>query len=101
MEDSQTITREEALLFRALDAEIRNHILALRIADLEIEKMTYAWTEQINTKKREIDAIKKEKDRQKAEYIEFVKSLAEKHGLDPNRMMIDTELQTIRELPKE
>lgn len=99
------VTELEAAQFAAKDAEVRNTFLSAKNLELEIERAERAFTDQAIRHKLEQDkrrlqhaALEQTSGTQQASYKEFITELAKKYDLDPNKLAIDPDSRTIRDL---
>lgn len=101
IEGVQRVTEIEALTFSALDTEIRNHIQGVRILDLEMtqeqQKFTLQQKDRAARRENLLAAVAAKKD----EYSTFVKDLAKRYDLDPEKMTIDPDTRAIRDMRNE
>jgi hypothetical protein len=91
-------TTEEALRFGKVDAEIRNALQGVKIADLEttnLEAMYHAKKLALSTQKI---SLLKEVERLQVGYTTVVQELADKYGIDPKHMTIDPDTGVIHDL---
>lgn len=95
------ISQIEALSWAKLDTEIRNHLQGAKILELEMEVAERNHREQQtarqNNRKQLLNAV----EVKRREYINLVKEIAEKRGLDPEKITIDPDTRTIRDLRSE
>jgi hypothetical protein len=105
----EKMTAQEAMSFRALDAELRNTLQGIKLIDLEVEKLERefrdkvkgieaAYREKILEKQAEREQLRVAFDSKQADYNEVVQGIAEARGLDPTQMALDPEARTIRDL---
>lgn len=107
-ERAAKVSEMDALRFGKLDAEMRNHLGGMRIADLELERldrqMDKAKTDYVNTKTQLVSqkrALQGLVDQLKPEYDSLVNRIAEEHGIEsPKSMSIDPETRVVRDLSK-
>jgi len=95
------MTEMESLKLAALDAEMRNLLLAVRNSSLELDALRTRF-------EREARGLVNQKEQQEADlavrkksYIDFVTELAAKYGLEPTKMTFDTDSQVLRDLREE
>ena len=92
------LTEAEALRWGKMDAEMRNDLQGLRLADFETEVLQREYVQ----KRATYDALKKQLsasiELKKQEYQKFTLSLAEKYKVDPKKMAIDPDTGSIREV---
>lgn len=88
----------EGLHFAAMDAELRNHLQGIKIADLEIEKEQRRAQESISGKENHKNQLKAAYDAKKVEYDALVKKIASDRGFDFRKMSIDPDTFVVRDL---
>ena len=92
------LTETEALRWGKMDAEMRNDLQALRLENYEIETLNRNYVQQKQAhelmKKQLLDSV----EARKRQYQELTKTLAEKYKVDPQKMAIDPDTGSIREV---
>jgi len=92
------LTELEALQFGKLDAEMRNRIQGVKIADLELEKFDRTCQEQRVHLLAQKQALTLEINTSKPKYEAFIRRLAKKYRIqDPDKMTIDPDVGVIKE----
>jgi len=98
LEQVLRMTELESYKLAALDSELRNHLLSVQNHDLKLAKLT----SDFEVTKRAIQEERKQSiaafEIKNNAYQDFVKVLAERYGLDPNKMSFDTDSQILRDL---
>lgn len=92
------ISELRAYKFAALDAELRNGMLAIRNLELEMDqaRVQYETAQKARaTQKHTLASAAKIK---KQEYDKLVMAIAEEFNLDPTKMTIDPDSQVVRDL---
>lgn len=93
------LTEAESLRWGKMDAEMRNDLQGMRLADFEIEVLQREYVQKRVT----YEALKKQLtasiELKKQEYQKLTLSLAEKYKVDPKKMAIDPDTGSIREVP--
>jgi len=92
------LTEVEVLRFGKLDAEMRNHMQGIHIANLEIDKINHQAQENVKHMESQREQLKGLVKVLQPEYESFLKELAKKHGIpDYKNMVIDPETGTVRD----
>ena len=95
------MTELESYKLAAMDAEMRNHLLAIQKQDLLLEKQVRefeAARKSLQEERKQTVAMFEIKNKA---YQEYVSVLAEKYKLDPHKMSFDTDSQILRDLRNE
>ena len=92
------LTELEASRWGRLDAEMRNALQGLRLADLEVEQAKRQFVEFRSIKELEKGRLQGMIEKIRPEYKQLVDELGEKYGIDPTKMAIDPDTRVIRDL---
>jgi len=95
------LTEVEALRFGKLDAEMRNALQGLRLADADTELTKREYASKVAGLQEHKQQLVAKLASLRATYEPFVSKLAEKYGMkDPKSMSVDPDTGVIRDLTK-
>lgn len=96
------LDRVDALKFGKIDAEIRNAVQGRQLIDYKMAELQANYKQRMEEMKSQKDHLGRLIESHKGDYTLFVKSLAEKYGIDdPSRMVIDPDNGIVRDLKKQ
>jgi hypothetical protein len=96
------LERIDALKFGKIDAELRNAVQGKQIADFKIAELQQVYQQRVKELKAEREQLGRIIESQRADYLELVKSLADKYGIDDvKQMTIDPDNGIVRDLRKQ
>jgi hypothetical protein len=91
----------EALGYKALDLELRNMVLTIKQLELEIAEARRKYQEETLFKTNQRKQVEALFNAKQVEYKQMVRTIAEKRGLDPEKMALDPDAKTVRDLRNE
>lgn len=91
-------TESEIYQYRALDAEMRNHLQAISITDLKITEARLKYNETVTKLQAEKKGFINLFEVAQIAYNNFIKELAEKYDLDPKKMAIHPDTRVVEDL---
>lgn len=92
------LSEVDTLRFGKLDAEMRNHMQGIHIANLEIDKINSQSQVQVKHMETQREQLKLLVEGLRPQFEAFIEELAAKHGIsDPKNMVVDPETGTIRD----
>lgn len=96
-DEAMKVTELEAMKFAKMDSDVRMHLMSARNAELELDILHRNYL----LKKGELENTKllatQQVETLKPQYMEYVKALASKYKVNPEKMIIDPDTGVIRE----
>jgi DNA repair ATPase RecN len=99
VEQAVKMSELEALKFGKMDAEMRNCLQGIQLADYEVNRIRIEAQQKMEQQQMQRSKLTSQLERLKAEYVPFVKELAKKYDMpDPEKMAIDPDSRIIRDI---
>jgi hypothetical protein len=99
VEQAVKLSELEALKFGKMDAEMRNCLQGIQLADYEINRIRVEAQQKMEQQQIQRSKLNDQLGRLKAEYVPFVKELAAKYKMpDADKMSIDPDSRIIRDI---
>ena len=96
------LDKMDALKFGKIDAELRNAVQGQMIADYKMSELQSVHKQRMREQQANKEHLGTLVAAHKEEYLELVKALAEKYGIDdPSQMTIDPDNGIVRDLRKQ
>lgn len=95
------VTEAEVFQFRALDAEMRNHLQAISITDQKITEAELRARETVAKLQTEKKVFVNLFETAQIAYNNFIRELSDKYDVDPKQMAIHPETRVIEDLRKQ
>jgi len=94
----QKLDKLDALEFGKLDAEMRNALQGVRLADYEIQDLRAKATERISFLELNKQKLLASVEKMKPEYEALLKRIAKKHGINgPQHLILDPDSGIVRD----
>jgi len=94
----QKLDKMDALEFGKLDAEMRNALQGIRLADYEIQDIRAKMAERITFLEINKQKLTADVEKMRPEYESLLKRIAKKHGIDdPQYLVLDPDSGVVRD----